>query len=182
MRHDRQGFRNAARHHGRSGFPVLLHRARWGHLWLRRLLEPHGGGHGLVITDGDLDRAFRAHNALAHLRAGRIEIRQVSVGADGAVADLLAFRVLVDELYVVVDVTPVLANVQPANTDDVFGTRADHPVGHVDLMRCQLSRQAAGIFAEQAPVVHALLLRIFIRLHHPAGIAVPLRVNMRDLA
>src|SRR5207249_976321 len=121
LRHDRQGFRNAARHHGRSGFPVLLHRARWGHLWLRRLLEPHGGGHGLVITDGDLDRAFRAHNALAHLRAGRIEIRQVSVGADGAVADLLAFRVLVDELYVVVDVTPVLANVQPANTDDVFG-------------------------------------------------------------
>src|SRR5712671_2095673 len=40
-------------------------------------------------------------------------------------------------------------------------------------MRGQLGCQTAGILAEQAPVEP---------VHHPAGIAVPLRMNVRDVS
>ena len=137
-----------------------------------------------VVAHRNLDRAIRAHDDLAHLRARAVEHRQELTGADGRVSELLALRVAVDQLHVVVDVAPVLERVQTAQAHHEFGRGAEHPIGHIHLVRGQLRRQTTRHGTVDAPVGD---VRLAARLHRPQRawlvdhVAMPLRVDVVDV-
>ncbi len=89
----------------------------------------------VIVANSDLDRSRRAHDDFAEFLALRLQQVQMRAGADGAVQQLAAVGIDVDQLDVVVDVAPVLERIDAAHADDVIRRRAEHPVSHVDLMR-----------------------------------------------
>ena len=132
-----------------------------------------------------MNRALRAHDALAKLGAAAIEQGQVAVSRHRGVDQLLTLGVAVDELNVVEDVAAVLDVVRAADADDVLGAGAEHPVGDVDLVRGELSGEAPGKLAVFAPILlfvgapgrHRLVPRILRK-----GVAMPLAADVGHLA
>ena len=152
---------------------------------LGRLAIPPGHRHVHVVTHGDLNRALGAHDDLAHLRPGAIEVREKLVGADRRISQLLAVGIAVDQLDVVVNVAAVLERIQAAQAHHELGLGTEHPIGDIHLVRSQLGGQAAGELPEQAPVVY---VGRAARLHRPqrAGlvdhVAMPLRMDVMHVA
>src|SRR6185437_4918309 len=103
-----------------------------------------------------------------------------AVRADGAKSHLVAAWILEDQLDVIEDIAPVVfPRIQATEAHHKFWLGAEHPVGHIHLMRSQLGGQPARELAEQPPVPRIALPS---RPHHPAGISMPHGVDMRDVS
>ena len=145
----------------------------------RRFAIPKSERHGLLpIADRHFNCALGTHDDFAEFGACGTEHGQVGIRRDGAVRQLAALGVAVNKLDVVVDVAAIVPVIETAETHHKFGARSEVPVGHIDLVRSQFGREATGVFAKQTPV---LGISLPARLHNPAGVAMPLRVNVRDI-
>ena len=132
-----------------------------------------------VGNQGEFDRSVGAQDRFAAAIARHPPPRDVAVGHDRAVLQLLAARIFEDELDVVVDVAAVLPVVEPAHAHHGLGVLVQDPVGHIDLVRHQLRAKTAGILAIQAPV--ELILEFGRGLAAPVRVAVPLGLDVRHV-
>ena len=164
----------------RRGWRRLRTRSDRSRVGLHGFAEPHAGWHGsFSVAYRKMQRAFGAHDALAKLRAGGVQIRKVGVGGDRTVDQLLAFRILINQLNVVRNIPTVFVIVQAADTHDIFRGSAEHPVCDIDLMGGELGGKSTGELLVETPIQDILFAAGF---HGPTGVAVPLGVDVGDVA